>query len=102
MFFDQGEDSNSIQNKKFREKINVTSFFLLRDLYLTLKIMEISIIKEGELDYIESTKDTKEILEEYISYFQIDLLSFLYRSKKYNFGLLGNKLLSDNCRIILL
>ena len=28
--------------------------------------MEISIIKEGELDYIESTKDTKEILEEYI------------------------------------
>ena len=111
MFFVQGEDSNSIQNKKFREKINVTSFFLLRDLYLTLKIMEFSNIKEGELDYIESTKDTKEILEEYIqksnnvsyvSYFQIDLLSFLYRSKKYNFGLLGNKLLSDNCRIILL
>ena len=28
--------------------------------------MEFSNIKEGELDYIESTKDTKEILEEYI------------------------------------
>jgi hypothetical protein len=70
--------------------------------------MKISNIKEGELDYAESTKDTKEILEEYIqkpnsasyvSYFQNDLLSFLYRSKKCDFPLLGNKQLSDKFRI---
>ena len=85
------------------EKIALNSFNELSNYYLKINIYEI--ISEFEVDKLKSFRSNPKLLKTYIpyskhcSYFQIDLLSFLFRGNKCDFPLLGRKPISNFGRI---
>ena len=85
---------------KSDEKIDINSLFELSNYYLKKNIYEI--ISEFDTEKLKTLGGNSELLKNYIhyckhcSYFQIVLLSFLFRGKKFYFPLLGRKPLSNS------
>jgi hypothetical protein len=80
---------------KCEEKIDLNSFNDLSNHYLKINIYEI--ISEFNEEKLKSFRTQPKLLKTYIpysrhcSYFQMDLLSFLFRGNKFDFPLLGRK-----------
>ena len=88
---------------KCEEKIDLNSFNDLSNHYLKINIYEI--ISEFNEEKLKSFRTQPKLLKTYIpysrhcSYFQMDLLSFLFRGNKFDFPLLGRKQISKYGRI---
>ena len=88
---------------KCEEKIDLNSFNDLSNHYLKINIYEI--ISEFNEEKLKSFRTQPKLLKTYIpysrhcSYFQMDLLSFLFRGNKFDFPLLGRKQISNYGRI---
>ena len=101
LFFNYGEKPSG--PGKCEEKMDLNSFNELSKSYLKINIYEI--ISEFEVEKLKSFKSNPKLLKTYIpyskhcSYFQIDLLSFLFRGNKFDFPLLGRKPISSSGRI---
>ena len=100
-FFNYGEAPSA--PIKGEEKMDLNSFTELSNYYLKINIYEI----ESELDVekFKSFRNNPKLLKTYIqyakrcNYFQMDLLSFLFRGNKFDFPLLGRKPISNSGRI---
>ena len=88
---------------KCEEKIDLNSFNDLSNHYLKINIYEI--ISEFNEEKLKSFRTQPKLLKTYIpysrhcNYFQMDLLSFLFRGNKFDFPLLGRKQISNYGRI---
>ena len=101
LFFNYGE--YPLAPEKCEENMNLNSFNDLANYYLKINIYEI--ISELDEQKIINFRTQPKLLKTYIpyskhcSYFQMDLLSFLFRGNKYDFPLLGRKRISNYDRI---
>ena len=101
LFFNYGECP--LAPEKCEENMNLNSFNDLANYYLKINIYEI--ISELDEQKIINFRTQPKLLKTYIpyskhcSYFQMDLLSFLFRGNKYDFPLLGRKRISNYDRI---
>ena len=101
LFFNYGEFP--LAPDKCEEKMELNSFNDLSNYYLKINIYEI--ISELNEEKLKSFKTQPKLLKTYLpyskhcSYFQMDLLSFLFRGNKYDFPLLGGKRISRCDRI---
>ena len=101
LFFNYGECP--LAPEKCEENMNLNSFNDLANYYLKINIYEI--ISELDEQKIINFRTQPKLLKTYIpyskhcSYFQMDLLSFLFRGNKYDFPLLGRKRISKYDRI---
>ena len=88
---------------KCEENMDINSFNDLLNYYLKINIYEI--ISEFDEEKLKSFKTQPKLLKTYLpyskhcSYFQMDLLSFLFRGNKFDFPLLGRKRISRCDRI---
>ena len=87
----------------FDEKMSFSSLYELNKYYFIINIYEI--ISEFDDDKIRSFKENPGLLKAYkgyskhCSYFQIDLLSFVFRANKFDFPLLGKRPITTCARI---
>ena len=101
LFFNYGEFP--LAPEKCEENMTLNSFNDLANYYLKINIYEI--ISELDEQKIINFRTQPKLLKTYIpyskhcSYFQMDLLSFLFRGNKYDFPLLGRKRISNYDRI---
>ena len=101
LFFNYGE--YPLAPEKCEENMTLNSFNDLANYYLKINIYEI--ISELDEQKIINFRTQPKLLKTYIpyskhcSYFQMDLLSFLFRGNKYDFPLLGRKRISNYDRI---
>ena len=101
LFFNYGE--MPLTPGKSEEKMDINSFIELSNSYLKINIYEI--ISEFDADKLKTLRGNQKLLKNYIqyskhcSYFQMDLLSFLFRGNKFDFPLLGSKPISNSARI---
>ena len=85
------------------EKMDLNSLEELSNYYMKINIYEI--ISEFDEEKLKSFQSQPKLLKTYIpysrhcSYFQMDLLSFLFRGNKCDFALLGQKKISNSGRI---
>ena len=88
---------------QFEEKMSFSTLTELNKYYFIINIYEV--ISEFDDDKIRSFKENPNNLKTYkgyskhCSYFQIDLLSLVYRSNKFDFALLGKRPISSSARI---
>ena len=88
---------------QFEEKMSFISLAELNKYYFIINIYEV--ISEFDDDKIRSFKENPNNLKTYkgyskhCSYFQMDLLSLVYRSNKFDFALLGKRPISSSARI---
>ena len=101
LFFNYGE--MPLTPGKSEEKMDINSFIELSNSYLKINIYEI--ISEFDADKLKTLRGNPKLIKNYIqyskhcSYFQMDLLSFLFRGNKFDFPLLGSKPISNSARI---
>ena len=101
LFFNYGE--MPLTPGKSEEKMDINSFVELSNYYLKINIYEI--ISEFDTEKLKTLRSNPKLLKNYIhyfkhcSYFQMDLLSFLFRGNKFDFPLLGRKPISNSGRI---
>ena len=101
LYFHYGE--YPIINERFEEKININMYSELSSIYLKINVYEI--ISEFEQEKLISFRKDPKQLKTYISYskhcsyFQMDILSFVFRANKLDFPLLGRKPISSSGRI---
>lgn len=101
LFFNYGE--SPLTYGVFEEKMSFLSLSELNNYYFILNIYEV--INEFDDEKIRSFKENPSILKTYkgyskhCSYFQMDLLSFVYRANKFDFPLLGKRPISTSARI---
>ena len=101
LFFNYGE--YPLAPEKCEENMTLNSFNDLANYYLKINIYEI--ISELDEQKIINFRTQPKLLKTYIpyskhcSYFQMDLLSFIFRGNKYDFPLLGRKRISKYDRI---
>ena len=87
----------------FEEKMSFSSLSELNKYYFIINVYEV--ISEFDDDKIRSFKETPSLLKTYkgyskhCSYFQMDLLSFVFRANKLDFPLLGKRPISTMARI---
>ena len=85
------------------EKMDIDSFGELSKKFLKINIYEI--ISEFDIEKLKSFRNQPDLLKQYITYakhcnyFEMDLLSFLFRANKFDFPLLGMKPISNSARI---
>ena len=90
LFFNYGE--MPLTPGKSEEKMDINSFIELSNSYLKINIYEI--ISEFDADKLKTLRGNQKLLKNYIqyskhcSYFQMDLLSLLFRGNKFDFPLL--------------
>ena len=101
LFFNYGEFP--IVYGVYEEKISFFSLSELNKYFFIINIYEV--ISEFDEDKIRSFKENPGLLKTYkgyskhCSYFQIDLLSFIFRVNKFDFPLLGKRPISSSARI---
>ena len=101
LFFNYGE--KPLAPHSCKEKMDLFSLEELSNCYLKINIYEI--ISEFDTEKLNSFHNQPKLLKTYIpysrhcSYFQMDLLSFLFRGNKCDFALLGQKKISNSGRI---
>ena len=101
LFFNYGEFP--IVYGVYEEKISFFSLSELNKYFFIINIYEV--ISEFDEDKIRSFKENPGLLKTYkgyskhCSYFQMDLLSFIFRVNKFDFPLLGKRPISSSARI---
>ena len=101
LFFNYGE--YPIIYGVFEEKMDFLSLSELNKYYFIINIYEV--ISEFDEDKIRNFKENPGLLKTYkgyskhCSYFQMDLLSFVFRANKFDFQLLGKRPISSMARI---
>lgn len=101
LFCNYGE--KPLAPEKYEEKMDLNSLTELSNYYLKINIYEI--ISEFDSEKLKSFREEPKLLKTYISYsrhcsyFQMDLLSFLFKGNKFDFALLGRKPISNTGRI---
>lgn len=101
LFFNYGDKPSAPGRSE--EKMDLNSFIELSNYYLKINIYEI--ITEIDVEKLKTFRNDQKELKKYIqsskhcSYFQMDLLSFLFRGNKFDFILLGRKPISTSGRI---
>ena len=101
LFFNYGEFP--IIYGVYEEKMSFLSLSELNKYYFIINIYEV--ISEFDEDKIRSFKENPGLLKTYkgyskhCSYFQMDLLSFIFRVNKFDFPLLGKRPISSSARI---
>ena len=101
LFFNYGE--YPIIYGVFEEKMSFLSLSDLNKYYFIVNIYEV--ISEFDDDKLRNFKENPSFLKTYkgyskhCSYFQMDLLSFVFRANKFDFPLLGKKPISSSARI---
>lgn len=87
----------------FEENMSFLSLSELNKYYFIINIYEV--ISDFDDDKIRSFKENPGLLKTYkgyskhCSYFQMDLLSFIFRANKFDFALLGKRPISSSARI---
>ena len=101
LFFNYGE--YPIIYGAFEETMSFLSLSELNKYYFIINIYEV--INEFDDDKIRTFKENPSLLKTYkgyskhCSYFQMDLLSFIFRANKFDFPLLGKRPISSSARI---
>ena len=101
LFFNYGE--YPIVYGTFEERMSFLSLSELNKYYFIINIYEV--INEFDDDKIRNFKENPSLLKTYkgyskhCSYFQMDLLSFVFRANKFDFPLLGKRPITSSARI---
>ena len=101
LFFNYGE--YPLIYGTFEEECNFSSISELNNFYFILNIYEV--IEEFDDEKIRNFKENPSLLKshkgysKHCSYFQMDLLSFVFRANKFDFPLLGKRSISTSARI---
>ena len=88
LFCNYGE--KPLAPEKYEEKMDLNSLTELSNYYLKINIYEI--ISEFDSEKLKSFREEPKLLKTYISYsrhcsyFQMDLLSFLFKGNKFDFA----------------